>query len=301
MKEMPGHQNPGRNDLCWCGSGKKFKKCHLPRQSGARGQTARSWTPTGAGQRKAHSTLIKTKAQIEGIRRAGRLNCEILDMLEEKVREGVTSEEIDRWVYDLTLSRGAVPATLNYKGYTKSTCISVNEVVCHGIPDGRVLRAGDIVNVDVSSRLDGFFGDSSRMFLIGDVGSDAKRLVEATAKCLELGIAQVKPGNFVGDIGFAIQSHATKEGFSVVRDFVGHGTGVQFHEEPQIPHFGQKGKGHPLLPGMVFTIEPMINQGRYAVEILADGWTAVTKDRSLSAQFEHTVLVTPGGVEIMTV
>jgi methionyl aminopeptidase len=247
-----------------------------------------------------HSSLIKSKTQIEGIRRASQLNREILDMLEERIHPGVTTAEIDRWVHEHTIAHDGVPAPLNYRGFPKSVCTSINEVVCHGIPEERALREGDIVNVDVTTILDGFFGDSSRMFMLGKVSDTARRLVEVTRECLEIGIAQVRPGGFVGDIGHAIQTHAESKGYSVVRDFVGHGTGLRFHEEPQVPHFGRKGKGHPLLPGMVFTIEPMINAGDWPIRILDDRWTAVTVDGSLSAQFEHTVAVTSEGVEVLT-
>ncbi len=244
--------------------------------------------------------LIKTKAQIEGIRKAGCLNAEILDMLAGRIAEGVTTGQIDQWVHEYTVARGAVPAPLNYKGYPKSVCTSINQVVCHGIPEARELVGGDIVNVDVTSILDGYFGDSSRMYMIGEVSRQARELVQVTKECLELGIAQVRPGAFVGDIGHAIQQYAEPRGYSVVREFVGHGTGVKFHEEPQIPHFGRKGEGYPLLPGMVFTIEPMINAGDWPVKILKDRWTAVTRDGSLSAQWEHTVVVTSDGVDVLT-
>ena len=244
--------------------------------------------------------LIKTKAQIAGIRKAGRLNAEILDMLTGRIEEGVTTEEIDRWVHEHTLAKGAVPAPLNYKGFPKSICTSINEVVCHGIPEARELRRGDIMNVDVTSVVDGYFGDSSRMYMIGEVSPEAADLVRVTKECLEVGIAQVRPGAFVGDIGAAIQQYAESRGYSVVRDFVGHGTGVKFHEEPQIPHFGRKGAGQPFMPGMVFTIEPMINAGDWKVKVLSDGWTAVTRDHSLSAQWEHTITVTSDGVDVLT-
>lgn len=253
-----------------------------------------------AGNYAVHPSLIKTKAQIEGIRKAGRLNVEILDMLAGRIREGVTTEAIDQWVHEYTLAKGAVPAPLNYKGYPKSICTSINEVVCHGIPEARELDSGDIMNVDVTSVLDGYFGDSSRMFMAGKTSPEAAELVRVTRECLEVGIAQVRPGAFVGDIGHAIQQYAEARGYSVVRDFVGHGTGVKFHEEPQIPHFGREGTGHPLVPGMVFTIEPMINVGNWAVKVLSDGWTAVTRDGSLSAQWEHTVVVTSDGVDVLT-
>jgi len=297
MREVPAPTAPGRNDPCWCGSGLKYKKCHMAGDRTGRAAPAAPQTPF---KLRPGSTLIKTPAQIEGIRQASRLTRDILDLLEERVREGVTTEQIDRWVYDHTVAHGAVPSPLNYKGFPKSVCTSVNEVVCHGIPEERVLVEGDIVNIDVTSTLNGFFGDASRMYTIGRVSPQAATLVRVTRECLALGIEQVRPGGFVGDIGAAIQAHAEGHGFSVVRDFVGHGTGVRFHEDPQIPHFGQRGTGHPLLPGMVFTIEPMINAGDWRIRILDDGWTAVTVDGSLSAQYEHTVLVTETGVEVLT-
>ena len=246
------------------------------------------------------NSLIKTPAQIEGIRRACALTRDILEQLPQRIAAGVTTNEIDRWVHDYTVAHGAVPSPLNYKGFPKSVCTSINEVVCHGIPEDRALKDGEILNVDVTCTLDGYFGDSSRMYLIGAVSPEAQRLVNVTRECLDLGIAQVRPGNFVGDIGHAIQTHAENHGFSVVRDFVGHGTGVSFHEEPQVPHFGRKGQGPPLLERMIFTIEPMINAGDWPVRILDDGWTAVTADGTLSAQFEHTLLVTADGVEVLT-
>lgn len=248
----------------------------------------------------ARGVLIKTAPQIEGIRASCRLTRDILDLLEERIGEGVTTGQIDRWVHEETLKGGATPAPLGYKGYPKSVCTSINEVVCHGIPEERPLLSGDIINVDVTGILEGYYGDASRMFMIGEVGAAARRLVEVTMECLEAGIAQVRPGGKVGDIGHAIQQLAESRGYSVVRDFVGHGTGLDFHEEPQIPHTGRRGEGHPLLPGMVFTIEPMINQGGWPIRVLADGWTAVTSDGSLSAQFEHTLLVTAEGVEVLT-
>lgn len=299
MKETPQARNRGRNDPCYCGSGRKFKKCCMA--------TARSGEPMAQAAAimpeafpAVPRNLIKTKAQIAGIRKAGRLNVEILDMLTGRIVEGVTTEQIDQWVHEYTLAKGAVPAPLNYKGYPKSICTSINEVVCHGIPEARELRRGDIMNVDVTSVLDGYFGDSSRMYMIGEVSREAADLVRVTQECLEVGIAKVRPGAFVGDIGAAIQQYAESRGYSVVREFVGHGTGIKFHEDPQIPHFGRKGAGQPLMPGMVFTIEPMINAGDWPVKILSDGWTAVTRDHSLSAQWEHTIAVTGDGVDVLT-
>lgn len=250
---------------------------------------------------KKRGIIIKTPAQIEGIRKAGHLTRDILDAITERIAPGITTEQINTWVHEMTLANGAIPAPLNYRGYPKSVCTSINEVICHGIPSpDRVLQSGDILNVDVTSILDGYYGDSSRMFLIGNVSDEARKLVEVTRECMELGIAQVRPGNRLGDIGHAIQQHAESHGYSVVRAFVGHGTGIQFHEAPDVLHYGIPGTGARLEPGMVFTIEPMINLGDYRVKVLDDGWTAVTIDGSLSAQWEHTVLVTEDGVEILT-
>jgi methionyl aminopeptidase len=235
-----------------------------------------------------------------GMRAAGRLAAEILDALAPHVVPGVTTQELDDIVHRMTLDAGGVPATLGYRGYTKSCCTSVNHVVCHGIPGDRVLKDGDIVNIDVTPILNGWHGDSSRMYLVGDVGIKARRLVQVTHECLMLGIAQAKPGNRLGDIGHAIQTFAESNGFSVVREFCGHGIGRRFHEEPQVLHYGRPGTLEELVPGMMFTIEPMINIGKPASKILEDGWTAVTRDRSLSAQFEHSIGITEDGCEIFT-
>lgn len=316
LSEVRPPRRLGRNDPCHCGSGRKYKACHLNADQasqrgaapavestiapGAWSRHVQRGSAAGEPAQRRNPTLIKTPAQIEGIRRSCQATRGILDMLEGRLVPGVTTGEIDTWVHEATLAAGAIPAPLNYRGFPKSVCTSINEVVCHGIPDGTALRNGDIVNVDVTCILDGYFGDASRMYLVGDVAPEARRLVQVTRECLELGIKQVRPGGSVGDIGQAIQTRAEAAGFSVVRDFVGHGVGLRFHEEPQIPHFGTRGRGHPLLPGMVFTIEPMINAGAWQVKILPDGWTAVTADGSLSAQFEHTVTVTPAGVEILS-
>lgn len=235
------------------------------------------------------------------MRKAGRLTAEALDMLAEHVRPGVPTDRLDRLVFDFARDHGALPATLNYRGYTRSCCTSINHVVCHGIPDDKPMRDGDIVNIDVTLIVDGWHGDSSRMYLVGDVPRKAQRLVEVTYEALMRGVAAVKPGATTGDIGHAIQTYAEGERCSVVRDFCGHGLGQLFHDEPNILHFGKRGEGVELKPGMLFTIEPMINLGRPHVKVLSDGWTAVTRDRSLSAQFEHTVGVTENGVEVFTV
>jgi len=235
-----------------------------------------------------------------GMRAAGRLAAEILDALVPHVVAGATTGALDAIVHRMTLDAGAVPATLGYRGYTKSCCTSVNHVVCHGIPGERALKDGDIVNIDVTPVLDGWHGDTSRMYLVGEVGIKAKKLVQTTYECLMLGIAQARPGNRLGDVAHAIQSHAEAQRYSVVRDFCGHGLGRVFHDAPEVVHVGRPGTGPELRPGMFFTIEPMINIGKAASKLLDDGWTAVTRDRSLSAQFEHSVGITEDGCEIFT-
>jgi methionyl aminopeptidase len=235
-----------------------------------------------------------------GMRAAGRLAASILDALVPHVVAGVTTGELDSIVHRLTLEGGGVPATLGYRGYTKSCCISINHVVCHGIPGDKTLKDGDIVNIDVTPIVDGWHGDTSRMYLIGDVPLKARRLVDVTYECLMLGIEQAKPGNRLGDVSNAIQRHAEANRYSVVRDFCGHGLGRLFHDSPEVVHAGRPGTGPELRPGMFFTVEPMINVGRADVKLLDDGWTAVTRDRSLSAQFEHSIGITETGCEIFT-
>ncbi len=240
-------------------------------------------------------------ADFDGMRNAGRLAAEILDMITDHVVPGVTTAELDRLCHEMTIANGATPAPLGYKGYPKSICTSINHVVCHGIPGDRKLAEGEIVNIDVTVILDGWHGDSSRMYLVGDrVPVKAKRLVEVTYDAMMLGIEAVKPGVHLGAIGHAIQTYAEAQRFSVVRDFCGHGLGRVFHAPPSVLHYGRPTDGPMLEPGMFFTIEPMINAGKFAVKILDDGWTTVTRDRSLSAQFEHSVAVTDDGVEIFT-
>jgi len=236
----------------------------------------------------------------DGMRRAGRLAADILDALVPHVVPGVTTAELDDFVRTRMIEGGAVPATLGYRGYTHSCCISINHVVCHGIPGDRVLKDGDIVNIDVTPLLDGWHGDTSRMYLVGDVPLKAKRLVDVTYESLMLGIEQARPGNHLGDVANAIQKHAEKHRYGVVRDFCGHGLGQLFHDAPEVVHAGRPGTGPELKPGMFFTIEPMINIGRADVKVLDDGWTAVTRDRSLSAQFEHSIGITEDGCEIFT-
>ena len=239
-------------------------------------------------------------AGFAGMRAAGRCAAEILDALIPHVVPGVTTEELDDFVYAQMKARGAIPATLGYRGYTRSCCTSINHVICHGIPGDRVLKDGDIVNIDVTPILDGWHGDTSRMYLVGDVGIKAKKLVQITYESMMLGIAQAKPGNRLGDVAHAIQTHAEAQRYSVVRDFCGHGLGRVFHDAPEVVHAGRPGTGPELRPGMFFTIEPMINIGRADVKLLEDGWTAVTRDRSLSAQFEHSIGITEDGGEIFT-
>lgn len=235
-----------------------------------------------------------------GMQKAGRLVAECLDLLVEEVKPGVTTAALDDLVFEFAQSRGAIPATLNYRGYTKASCISLNHVVCHGIPGSRVLKDGDVLNIDVTLIVDGWHGDSSRMYTAGKVSRAAERLIDVTHEALMRGVAAVKPGATTGDIGHAIQSYAESQRCSVVRDFCGHGLGRVFHDRPNILHYGQPGEGLTLERGMLFTIEPMINLGKPHVKILSDGWTAVTRDRSLSAQFEHTVGVTRDGCQIFT-
>jgi len=284
----------GRNDPCPCGSGRKYKRCCL----------AKEQDPEAVNMKdiyfQKYKIQLKGAREIEGIRKAGRLALATLDRVEEKIGPGMATEEINTLVHEFTVSHGGVPAPLNYRGFPKSVCVSVNDVICHGIPGERILEEGDIVNVDVTTILNGYFADVSKTFFIGKPGPDALKVVRVARESLKRGISSVKPGNTVGDIGWAIQSYAEKAGCSVVREFVGHGVGLEFHEPPQIPHYGKKGEGLRLVPGMVFTIEPMINLGESPLRIWEDNWTAVTADGSLSAQFEQTILVTEDGHESLT-
>ncbi len=250
--------------------------------------------------RKTGQIKLHGAEDFAAMRKACKLTAEALDMMVDVVKPGVTTEALDKLCFEFAMDHGAYPAPLNYRGYRKSICTSINHVVCHGIPDDKPLREGDIVNIDVTLIVDGWHGDSSRMYLVGAVPRRAERLVEVTYEAMMRGIAMVKPGNTTGDIGAAIQEFAEGERCSVVREFCGHGLGRLFHDEPNILHYGRHGEGVVLKPGMFFTIEPMINLGRPHVKVLADGWTAVTRDRSLTAQFEHTVGVTEEGVEIFT-
>ena len=286
---------PGRNDACWCGSGKKYKKCH----SAFDERLERLWEE---GWEVLPRTLYKTPADIEGIKRSAAINVGVLDYVGEHIAAGMTTNQIDQMIYDYTVEHGGTPADLNYEGFPKSVCTSINEVVCHGIPsEDEILEEGDIINVDVSTILDGYYSDASRMFIIGKTTPEKEKLVRVTKECLELGMKAAKPYGFVGDIGHAIERHAKKNGFSVVRDLCGHGVGLEFHEEPEVLHFGRPGTGMLLVPGMVFTIEPMINMGKWQVFVdEEDGWTVVTDDELPSAQWEHTFLMTERGLQILT-
>ena len=283
----------GRNDPCPCGSGLKYKKC-------CQNKKILAWEDIKTLYSNQHDIRLKESGDIEGIRKSGSLVLATLDLVELKIRPDMITEEINTLVHDYTIKNGGTPAPLNYRGYPKSVCVSVNEVICHGIPGERVLKDGDIVNVDVTSILDGYYADANKTFFVGTPGPDARKIVGVARESLRLGMEAVQPGNKTGDIGWAIQRYAEGEGCSVVREFVGHGVGFEFHEAPQIPHFGRKGEGIVLVPGMVFTIEPMINLGKKNLRILEDKWTVVTVDRSLSAQFEQTILVTEDGYESLT-
>ena len=244
--------------------------------------------------------MIHDKNNIIGMRKAGKLAAEVLDYITPFVKPGVTTETLDKKCYDFILKNKAIPAPLNYKGFPKSICTSINHVICHGIPGEKILLNGDILNIDITVILDGWHGDTSRMFWVGKPSIKAIKLIETTFEAMWRGIEEVKPGATLGDIGFAIQNFAEKKGYSVVRDFCGHGIGRVFHDSPSVLHYGKKNEGIQLKEGMFFTIEPMINVGKYDVKILSDGWTAVTRDKSLSAQFEHTICVTSSGYEVFT-
>lgn len=284
----------GRNDPCWCGSGIKYKKCHL--DFDRRLQQLKSM-----GAEVLPHELIKTPAQIEGIKASAKVNITVLDYVAENIREGITTGQIDRWVYEQTVKYGAIPAPLDYEGFPKSVCTSINDVVCHGIPsDNVVLKSGDIVNVDVSTILNGYYSDSSRMFCIGEVSEEKKRLVEVTRECVYKGLEQVKPWGFLGDMGHAVHKHALDNGYTVVQEIGGHGIGLDFHEEPWVSYVSEPGTEMVMVPGMVFTIEPMVNMGSDEIfQDENDGWTIYTVDGKPSAQWEIQVLVTETGYEVL--
>ncbi len=281
-----------RNDLCYCGSGKKYKKCHL--EIDAKLQIYKM-----KGYDIPPKRLILSPKDIEGIRKAGVITKGILDEVGKLVKPGVTTDEINDFVHKYTIERGGIPAPLNYHGFPKSCCISIDDVICHGIPSDRVLEEGQIVNIDITTILDGYYADASRMYYVGEVSDKAKDICECAKKCLEIGLSVVKPFNSISDIGVAIEKYANEKGYSVVRGFGGHGVGKVFHEDPHVSHYDTKTKGMIMVPGMVFTIEPMINEGTYKLNILDDDWTAVTRDGKLSAQWEHTLVVTETGYEIL--
>jgi len=283
-----------RNDLCWCGSGKKYKKCHLFEDMKKKSSSL---------ENKKRQKMIKTAQEIEGMRRAGAFNGQLMDYIRQFVKEGISTIKIDKLVYEYTLDHGHKPACLGYHGYPKSVCISRNNVVCHGIPSEReILEDGDIVNVDLTTIVDGFYGDSSETFLIGNVSSEVRRLFEVTAQAMIYGIDAVKPGNKLAAVAEAIEPYVKSEGFSVVRQYTGHGIGRKFHEIFTVYHHVDPDEEPIILePGMTFTVEPMVNMGGYQVVTdRKDGWTVRTKDGSMSAQFEHTVLVTEEGREVLT-
>lgn len=282
-------------ELCWCGSGKAYTDCHKSIDDKIAELKAQ-------GHEVPDREMIKTPAQIEGIRKACAINTAVLDLVAENIKAGMSTEEIDKLVYEYTISQGATPAPLGFCGFPKSVCTSINDQVCHGIPSERdILRSGDIVNVDVSTIYEGYYADASRMFTIGKVDKKAKDLVAITKECLNRGIEAAQPWAYLGDIGAAVSSFAKKHGYSVVTEFGGHGVGVEFHEEPFVCHVGKRKTGMVLVPGMIFTIEPMINAGRKDVFIDASNdWTVYTQDGSLSAQWEHTILITEKGPEILT-
>ena len=285
----------GRNDVCWCGSGMKYKKCHYNFDS-----------KLEQAEREGHEVpghdLIKTPEQIEGIKKSAAINIAVLDYVGEHIRAGITTEEIDKWVYDETVKRGGIPAPLNYEGFPKSVCTSLNDEVCHGIPSKDiVLKDGDIINVDCSTILDGYFSDSSRMYLIGDVSEEKKKLVQVAKECLDVGLKEVKPWGFLGDMGQAINDYAEEHGYTIVRDIGGHGIGLEFHEEPWVSYVSKRGTEMMMVPGLVFTIEPMVNMGKADIyEDDENGWTIYTEDGKPSAQWEIQVLVTEDGYEILS-
>ena len=288
-------QRLNRNEPCWCGSGKKYKRCHADFDEIIREHSL-------LGEIVPDRGLIKNKAQIKGIKESGKINTAVLDFVAKNIKEGITTEDIDRWVYEETIRRNAYPATLGYEGFTKSVCTSVNNQVCHGIPSKDVvLKDGDIINVDVSTVYNGYFSDASRMFCIGNVSKENKKLVDITRKAVYLGLEQVKPWGYLGDIGQVISDIAEENGYKVVREIGGHGIGLEFHEDPWISYVTKKGTDMLLVPGMVFTIEPMINMGTQEIFIdREDGWTIYTADDKPSAQWEIQVLVTESGYEIIS-
>lgn len=287
-------EKPGRNDPCWCGSGKKYKKCHIDFDE-------KIEEFEGAGHIVPSHEILKNAEQIEKIKESAKINIAVLDYVAEHIKAGISTAEIDKWVYDITTKMGGVPAPLNFEGFPKSVCTSINNEVCHGIPSENVIiKDGDIINVDVSTNLNGYFSDSSRMFCIGNVSEENRKLVEETKNAVYEGLKQVKPWGFLGDMGQAVNDYVKSKGYSVVREVGGHGIGLEFHEDPWVSYISKKGTEMLMVPSMIFTIEPMVNAGKPDIFVDEDnGWTIYTEDNSMSAQWEIQVLVTEDGYEII--
>lgn len=287
-------EKPGRNDPCWCGSGKKYKKCHIDFDE-------KIEEFEGVGHIVPSHEILKNAEQIEKIKESAKINIAVLDYVAEHIKAGISTAEIDKWVYDITTQMGGVPAPLNFEGFPKSVCTSINNEVCHGIPsEDVIIKDGDIINVDVSTNLNGYFSDSSRMFCIGNVSEENRRLVEETKNAVYEGLKQVKPWGFLGDMGQAVNDYVKSKGYSVVREVGGHGIGLEFHEDPWVSYISKKGTEMLMVPGMIFTIEPMVNAGKPDIFVDEDnGWTIYTEDNSMSAQWEIQVLVTEDGYEII--
>lgn len=287
-------EKPGRNDHCWCGSGKKYKKCHIDFDE-------KIEEFEGAGHIVPSHEILKNAEQIEKIKESAKINIAVLDYVAEHIKAGISTAEIDKWVYDITTKMGGVPAPLNFEGFPKSVCTSINNEVCHGIPsEDVIIKDGDIINVDVSTNLNGYFSDSSRMFCIGNVSEENRKLVEETKNAVYEGLKQVKPWGFLGDMGQAVNDYVKSKGYSVVREVGGHGIGLEFHEDPWVSYISKKGTEMLMVPGMIFTIEPMVNAGKPDIFVDEDnGWTIYTEDNSMSAQWEIQVLVTEDGYEII--
>lgn len=287
-------EKPGRNDPCWCGSGKKYKKCHIDFDEKIEEFEV-------AGHIVPSHEILKNAEQIEKIKESAKINIAVLDYVAEHIKAGISTAEIDKWVYDITTKMGGVPAPLNFEGFPKSVCTSMNNEVCHGIPsEDVIIKDGDIINVDVSTNLNGYFSDSSRMFCIGNVSEENRKLVEETKNAVYEGLKQVKPWGFLGDMGQAVNDYVKSKGYSVVREVGGHGIGLEFHEDPWVSYISKKGTEMLMVPGMIFTIEPMVNAGKPDIFVDEDnGWTIYTEDNSMSAQWEIQVLVTEDGYEII--
>lgn len=287
-------EKPGRNDPCWCGSGKKYKKCHIDFDE-------KIEEFEGAGHIVPSHEILKNAEQIEKIKESAKINIAVLDYVAEHIKAGISTAEIDKWVYDITTKMGGVPAPLNFEGFPKSVCTSINNEVCHGIPsEDVIIKDGDIINVDVSTNLNGYFSDSSRMFCIGNVSEENRKLVEETKNAVYEGLKQVKPWGFLGDMGQAVNDYVKSKGYSVVREVGGHGIGLEFHEDPWVSYISKKGTEMLMVSGMIFTIEPMVNAGKPDIFVDEDnGWTIYTEDNSMSAQWEIQVLVTEDGYEII--